>query len=141
MLQRLKVAMCLWTFLAALLSVVPVARAGKQPLTPELVTHGYQVVAPSISRIMWRPGHEQVSYVKDDDMGDGVWLYDVASGKARRLDVAGSAEEISRCMQSVTVDSVRVLSPSSSCAMAAGANRLIASTDAPASQMHFESLF
>jgi dipeptidyl-peptidase 4 len=89
-LQRLKVAMSLWTFLAALLSVVPAARAAKQPLTPELVTHGYQVVAPSISKIAWRPGHEQVSYVKDDDMGDGVWLYDVASGKARRLDVSGS---------------------------------------------------
>ena len=38
---------------------------------------------------MWRPGHEQVSYVRDD-AGDGLWLYDVATGKARRLDVSGS---------------------------------------------------
>ncbi len=63
--------------------------AAKQRLTPQLVTQGGQVVAPSISHIAWRPGHEEVSYVRDDDSGDGLWLYDVAIGKARRLDVPG----------------------------------------------------
>jgi dipeptidyl-peptidase 4 len=89
-LRRFKVAASIYAFLAALFLTVPPAWAAKQPLTPELVTRGFQIVTPSISHIMWRPGHEQFSYVRDINTGDGLWLYDVASGKARRLDVPGS---------------------------------------------------
>ena len=89
MFHRSKAGLGIGVILSALAVMVPPARAARQPLTPELVTHGYQIVAPSIRRIMWRPGHEQVSYVRDD-AGDGLWLYDVATGKARRLDVSGS---------------------------------------------------
>ena len=89
MFHRSKTGLGIGVILSALAVMVPPARAARQPLTPELVTHGYQIVAPSIRRIMWRPGHEQVSYVRDD-AGDGLWLYDVATGKARRLDVSGS---------------------------------------------------
>jgi dipeptidyl-peptidase-4 len=66
-------------------------RAAKQLLTPQLVTQQYQVVPPSISRIMWRPGHDEVSYIRDDD-GSRLWLYDAASGKARRLKIPGGAD-------------------------------------------------
>ena len=72
------------------LGVVP-GRAAKKSLTPELVTRGDEVVASSIRRIMWRPGHDEVSYVRDDS-GEGLWLYDVASGKARRLGIPASAD-------------------------------------------------
>ena len=89
MFHRSKTGLGIGVILSALAVMVPPARAARQPLTPELVTHGYQIVALSIRRIMWRPGHEQVSYVRDD-AGDGLWLYDVATGKARRLDVSGS---------------------------------------------------
>ncbi|HXH48514.1 MAG TPA: DPP IV N-terminal domain-containing protein [Terriglobia bacterium] len=77
-------------FIAALSVTVLPGRAAKQPLTPELVTQGSQVVAPSITRIVWRPGHDEVSYVRDDS-GEGLWLYDAASGKTRHLDIPASA--------------------------------------------------
>ena len=64
-------------------------RAAKRLLTPELVTEEYPVVAPSISRIAWRPGHEEVSYLRDD-AGYELWLYDVATRKARQLAIPGS---------------------------------------------------
>jgi dipeptidyl-peptidase-4 len=75
---------CISVFLAILPVTAIPGQAAKQSLTSELVTQGDQVVAPSIRRIAWRPGHEQVSYVRDDS-GDALWLYDVESGKARRL--------------------------------------------------------
>ncbi|MGA8183273.1 MAG: S9 family peptidase, partial [Terriglobia bacterium] len=92
--QRLRVDVPIWAFLAVLLVTVPPSWAAKQPLTPELVAQGDQVVAPSINHIMWRPKHEEVSYVRDDNSGDGLWLYDVASGKARRLDVPGGVNPV-----------------------------------------------
>ena len=66
------------------------AAAAKQPLTPELVTQGDQIVSPSIRRIRWRPGHQEVSYVRDDGSGEGLWIYDVSSRRARRLEIPGS---------------------------------------------------
>jgi dipeptidyl-peptidase 4 len=63
--------------------------AAKQLLTPELVTQGDQVVAPSVGHIAWRPGREEVSYVRDDDAGHGLWLYGVATSKARQLGIPG----------------------------------------------------
>ena len=94
MFQRSKAFLSILVFLSALVVTVAAARAAKQPLTPELVTREYQVVAASINHITWRPGHEEISYVRDDNSGDGLWLYDVASGKARRLDVSGSANPV-----------------------------------------------
>jgi dipeptidyl-peptidase 4 len=77
-------------FIAALTVTVLPGRAAKQPLTPELVTQGDQVVAPSISRIVWRPGHDEVSFIRDGS-GEGLWLCDAASGKVRRLSIPASA--------------------------------------------------
>ena len=73
-------------FLGILSLLAVQAWAAKRQLTPELVTQGDQVVAPSVSRIMWRPGHEEVSYVRDD-ASYGLWLYDVATGQARQLNI------------------------------------------------------
>jgi dipeptidyl-peptidase-4 len=78
-------------FLATLSVTAVPGWAAKQSLTPELAAQGDQVVTPSISRIAWRPGHEQVSYVRDES-GDELWLYDVATGKARRLEIPRAAD-------------------------------------------------
>src|SRR5690348_18308302 len=40
---------------------------------------------------MWRPGHDEVSYVRDDS-SEGLWLYDVGTRQARRLGVPTSAD-------------------------------------------------
>jgi len=77
--------------LPAILSVAALSGwAAKQPLTADLVTQGDSIVAPSVSRIEWRPGHEQISYVRDDGADAGLWVYDVAGGQARRLEISGS---------------------------------------------------
>ncbi len=89
--QRLKTPAAIFVSTFAFLLTLPMAtlslRGAKLPLTPELVTQGDHVVVPSISRIAWRPGHEEVCYVRDDGAGDGLWAYDVANGKTRRLDL------------------------------------------------------
>ena len=77
-------------FIVAMSVVVLPGWAAKRPLTPELVTQKDQVVAPSINHVAWRPGHDEVSYVRGDS-GEGLWLYDAASGKVRRLDIPASA--------------------------------------------------
>jgi len=80
--------MCVFLVILPISSVPGLA--GKKLLTPALATQEDQVVAPSISRVRWRPEHEQVSYIRDDGAGAGLWLYDVAGGKARRLDLSAS---------------------------------------------------
>ncbi len=77
-------------FLTILSAIATPVQAVKKPLTPALVTQESQIVAPSISRIMWRPGHEQVSYIRDQDPGSTLWLYDVSTREARRLEIPGS---------------------------------------------------
>jgi dipeptidyl-peptidase 4 len=72
---------------AALFMAVPPCVAGKKLLTPALVTQGDQVVSPSIYKIRWRPAHEEISYIQDDDLR----LYDVATGQSRRLQAPGGA--------------------------------------------------
>jgi dipeptidyl-peptidase-4 len=65
------------------------AQEVKKPLTIELVTHPQELVAPGLSRVEWRPGDKEISYLKRQGFGRGatvtVYLYDIASGKERVL--------------------------------------------------------
>ncbi len=93
MLRRLKTPGGRLVFACAIFGILSLMAlpgwAAKQRLTPELVTRADQVVTPSISHIAWRPGREEVSYVRDDDAGYGLWLYSVATSKARQLEIPG----------------------------------------------------
>ncbi len=88
--MKLVVRVCVFLFILPVSSVV--GRAGQQLLTPSLVVQQDQVVGPSIHRVRWRPGHEQVSYIRDGDSGPSLWLYDVATDKARRLAISGEVD-------------------------------------------------
>jgi dipeptidyl-peptidase 4 len=63
--------------------------AAKKPLSPALVTEAGGIIAPSISRVRWRPGHEQISYIRPGD--DGLWIYDVLTRHARRVKLPSTA--------------------------------------------------
>ena len=82
----------IWALVIVLAVAAPQSWAGKKLLTPALVTQESPIVAPSISRVRWRPGHEQVSYVRDDDSGPAMWIYDVSSGKAHQVELAASVD-------------------------------------------------
>ena len=65
------------------------AQEAKKPLTIELVTHPQGLVAQGLSRVVWRPGGREISYLKRQGFGRGasvtLYLYDIASGKERVL--------------------------------------------------------
>ncbi|MCL5005792.1 MAG: S9 family peptidase [Acidobacteria bacterium] len=76
----------------AILSVLSVSGwAAKKTLTPELVTSEQQIVPLAISRVRWRPGSEQISYIRHRDEDDSLWIYDVATRQKRRVDVSSTA--------------------------------------------------
>jgi len=65
------------------------AQEAKKPLTIELVTHPQGLVGPGLARLEWRPGRQEISYLKRQGFGRGasgaIYLYDIASGKERVL--------------------------------------------------------
>jgi dipeptidyl-peptidase-4 len=65
------------------------AQEAKKALTIELVTHPQGLVAPGLSRLEWRPGGKEISYVKRQGFGKGamvtIYLYDIAGGKERAI--------------------------------------------------------
>jgi len=78
--------------LLALLAVAPPmlhGQGGKKRLTVELVTHPENLVSPGIQHVAWRPGSDQISYIRRQGSGPGavtaLWIYDVASGNEREL--------------------------------------------------------
>jgi dipeptidyl-peptidase-4 len=83
--KRLSVLLAL-LFLAA--SAVD-AQEAKKPLTIELVTRPQGLVEPGLARLEWRPGRQEISYLKRQGFGRGaggtIYLYDIASGKERVL--------------------------------------------------------
>ncbi|MEJ2010574.1 MAG: DPP IV N-terminal domain-containing protein, partial [Acidobacteriota bacterium] len=82
----------IWASAIVLAVAAPLCWAAKKPLTPALVTREGQIVAPSISHVRWRPGHEQVSYIRDDDTKSALWIYDVASGKAHQVELPAGVD-------------------------------------------------
>ncbi len=83
------------TRVCALLVILPafsaVVRAEKRPLSPELVTSERRVISRSISRVHWRPGSEQVSFIRHGADGDDLWIYDVATRQEHRVDLSSRA--------------------------------------------------
>lgn len=73
------------------------AQVGKQRLTAELVAREGALVSPGISRLAWRPGAEEVSYIRSQGSGEAVvsrlWLYDVKAGKERLLLQAAAGKD------------------------------------------------
>ena len=65
------------------------AQEAKKPLTIELVTHPQGLLTMGLSRVEWRPGGKEISYIKrqgyDKDAALTVYLYDIAGGKERVL--------------------------------------------------------
>ncbi len=61
----------------------------KKPLTVELVTRPQGLFASGLTRLQWRPGGKEISYLKRQGSGRGasvtIYLYDIASGKERAL--------------------------------------------------------
>jgi len=81
----------LLSLFALLFLVVAVvdAQEAKKPLTIELVTHPQRLLTMGLSRMEWRPGGKEISYVKRQGFGKDatstLYLYDVAGGKERVL--------------------------------------------------------
>jgi len=65
------------------------AQEAKKPLTIELVTHPQGLTTMGLSRLEWRPGGKEISYLKRQGSGRGaavtLYLYDVAGGKEQVL--------------------------------------------------------
>jgi dipeptidyl-peptidase-4 len=70
-------------------AVMLLGQGGKKRLTIELVTHPQSVVSPGIQRVAWRPGSDQISYIRPQGSGpaavSALWIYDVPSRKEREL--------------------------------------------------------
>jgi dipeptidyl-peptidase-4 len=77
------------TALLFLCGVTVDAQQAKKPLTVELVTRPQGLVATGLSRVEWRPGGKEISYLKRQGAGREstvtVYLYDIAGGKERVL--------------------------------------------------------
>ncbi|HXX24547.1 MAG TPA: S9 family peptidase [Terriglobia bacterium] len=65
------------------------AQEAKKPLTLELVARPQGLMAPGLSRVEWRPGSNEISYLKRQGFGRGasatIYIYDIASRKERVL--------------------------------------------------------
>lgn len=64
------------------------AQTGGKRLTAELVSRPGAIVSPGISRVRWRPGGDQISYLRPESAGgaaSALCLYDVASHRERVL--------------------------------------------------------
>ena len=72
-------------FLSAALN----AQQAKKPLTVELITRPQGLMAPGLTRVEWRPGGKEISYLKRQGTGRGaaltLCLYDIAGAKERVL--------------------------------------------------------
>ena len=81
--------------ICALLVILPLFSilgwAARRSLTPELVTSEGKIISRSISRVRWRPGSEQISYIRHGGDGDSLWIYDVPSRREHRVEVSSSA--------------------------------------------------
>jgi dipeptidyl-peptidase 4 len=77
-------------FLVVLPALAVSGWAAKKHLTPELVTSEGQIVPRAIGRVRWRPGSEQISYLRHDD--EGLWVYDVATRQEHRVHLSSSAD-------------------------------------------------
>jgi len=78
-----------WLALLLLAGAAVNAQEAKKPLTLELVAHPQGLFTPGLSRMQWRPGGKELSYLKRQGSGRGaaaaIYLYDIASGKERIL--------------------------------------------------------
>jgi dipeptidyl-peptidase 4 len=67
---------------------VPVQAAGKR-LTVELVSKSGAIVSPGISRVVWRPGRDQMTYIRPkgsaNAAAEALYLYGVPTGRERVL--------------------------------------------------------
>ena len=65
------------------------AQEAKKLLTIELVTHPQGLITTGPSRLEWRPGGKEISYLKRQGSGKGatvtLYLYEIAGGKERVL--------------------------------------------------------
>ena len=81
----------------ALVALWPVAglhaQAAKKPLTVDLIVHGEKLAAPGISRLEWRPGHEQISFIRRLGAKSTLRIYDVARKEETSLFDPGAHTE------------------------------------------------
>ncbi len=78
-------------FLLMLPAFAVLCRAAKRSLTPQLITNEGEVISPSISRVRWRPGEDQISYIRPGD-ADRLWIFDVATSREHRVELPSSAD-------------------------------------------------
>ena len=80
-----------WFALLLLAAASANGQQAKKPLTIELVTRPQGLMAPGLSSVKWRPGSQEISYLKRQGFGRGagaggtIFLYDIATGKERVL--------------------------------------------------------
>jgi dipeptidyl-peptidase-4 len=81
----MKRLLSVFAIFAVLAGVSGQAAEGKKKLTLDLVTQPGAIVARGIRAMHWRPGHEQISYVRTKGSGaeaaSTLYLYDVGAGK------------------------------------------------------------
>ena len=77
------------TFLTVCLLVCLRADAGKKHLTVELIAQEGALLSPRISSVRWRPGGQQISYLRREGSGKEaittLWIYDVGKKEERAL--------------------------------------------------------
>ena len=84
-------------FIAIWPALIVRGEAQKKPLTIDLITRAGAIVSPGISNLEWRPGGREISYIRRQGSGKSaiseLWIYDVATKKARRLLEPGGETE------------------------------------------------
>jgi dipeptidyl-peptidase-4 len=85
----MKRAIAFVAFLGVCLLICLRAEAAKKRLTVELVAHEGVLVSPRISSVQWRPGGQQISYLRRESTGKEavtiLWIYDVGKKEERAL--------------------------------------------------------
>ena len=81
--KRLVLLLALWP------GVTLYGQGGKKRLTAELVAHPQSLVGLGIEQVAWRPGSEEVSYIRRQGAGatavTTLWIRDASSGREREL--------------------------------------------------------
>src|SRR6516225_2183456 len=81
--KRLVVLLAVWPALTLY------GQGGKKRLTVELVARPQSLVSPGIGQLAWRPGSDDVSYIRRQGTGPTavttLRIHDVSSGKEREL--------------------------------------------------------
>ncbi len=91
----MKRRVCVFAFMALWPFAGLHGQAAKNPLTVDLIVHGEKLAAPGITRLEWRPEHEQISFIRRQGKKSTLRIYDVARREETTLfDPEARKEEV-----------------------------------------------